>query len=169
MRAVKTYHQAHKQHKYPYVSFVCTLQVRFKYHTYAFSNQHRFQKSVFARPHDNAAFSKVSTFKPVFESLRFHMKTYTCGRGLSRCLDHCCRSFLSLFEFISNDYKLLELNYFVIETFYMLPFFGIRESPSRPLDSCNFPASSNCKLQEKSPAVTLAVCKIITPQVKTTT
>ena len=41
----------------------------------------------------------------------------------SRCLDHGFRSFRSLFEPISIDYKTLELNYFVFEMFYLLLFF----------------------------------------------
>ena len=53
-------------------------------HTYPFSNQHRFQKSPFSPVHTTTQrfrksplsnpFSKVSTFKPVFESLRFRWK-----------------------------------------------------------------------------------------------
>ena len=32
--------------------------------------------------YSSSIFESRSTFKPVFESLRFRMKTYTCGRGL---------------------------------------------------------------------------------------
>ena len=42
----------------------------------------------------------------------------------SRCLEHCLCSFRSLFESISIDYKTLELNYFVFETFYLLSFLA---------------------------------------------
>ena len=41
-----------------------------------------------------------------------------------RCLNHCFRSFRSLFESISIDYKLMELNYFVFETFHLLTLLG---------------------------------------------
>ena len=40
----------------------------------------------------------------------------------SRCLDHCFRSFQSLFKSISIDYKTLVINYFVFETFYCCLF-----------------------------------------------
>ena len=47
----------------------------------------------------------------------------------SRCLDRCFCSFRSQ---NSIDYKTLELNYFVFETFYLLPFLA---SVSRPQGS----------------------------------
>ena len=54
----------------------------------------------------------------------------------SRCLDHCFRSFRSLFESISIDYKTLELNYFVFETFYLLPFLASATHLKNPLIFC---------------------------------
>ena len=53
----------------------------------------------------------------------------------SRCLDHCFRLLRSLFESISIDYKTLELNYFVFETFYLLPFLASASRESKgPFD-----------------------------------
>ena len=40
----------------------------------------------------------------------------------SHCLDHWFRLFRSLFKSISIDYKTLEINYFVFETFYCCLF-----------------------------------------------
>ena len=60
-------------------------------HTYAFSNQHRFQKSLFSSVHTTtqcfrkSPFSKVSTFKPVFESLHLH-RTRRLSKTLNKSL-----------------------------------------------------------------------------------
>ena len=56
--------------------------IRLRPHVYVFKSTPFSKVSVFARPHDNAAFSNVSTFKPVFESLRFLWK-----RRLSKTLN----------------------------------------------------------------------------------
>ena len=53
----------------------------------------------------------------------------------SRCLDHCFHLFRSLFESISIAYKTLELNYFVFETFCLLPFLASVSRPQGPLIS----------------------------------
>ena len=48
----------------------------------------------------------------------------TVSNRVSRCLNHCFRSFRSLFESISIDYKLMELNYFIFETFHLRTLLG---------------------------------------------
>ena len=45
--------------------------------------------------------------------------------------------FSMLFESISIDYKTLELNYFVFETFYVLPFFASVSRPQELFDLRN--------------------------------
>ena len=71
--------------------------LRLRPHVYVFKSTPFSKVSVFARPHDNAAFSKVSVFESLHwisvcvwtegeneqRSLHFHMKTYMCGSGLS--------------------------------------------------------------------------------------
>ena len=53
----------------------------------------------------------------------------------SRCLDHCFCSFPLLFEFISIDYKTLELNYFVyLELFICCLFLASVSLPQAAFD-----------------------------------
>ena len=78
-RIWKTCHQAHKQHKYPHASFVCTLQVRFLL----------------------SPFSLVSLAVWIY------------------------------FNRLQNTAP-LELNYFVFETFYLLPFLASMSRPQGP-------------------------------------
>ena len=57
------------------------------------------------------------TIKQRVQIVRLILSPFPSYR-FSRCLDHCFRSFRSLFESISIDYKTLQLNYFVFETFF---------------------------------------------------
>ena len=59
----------------------------------------------------------------------FNVPFIAVSNSFSRYLDHSFRSFRSLFESISIDYKTLQLTILYLPSFYLLPFLA---SVSRP-------------------------------------